>query len=820
MRRPLAFVHGNLVFGRDLSDCWALYRLQTEPYAGMARAQKLELLGRLAGVAYALEADFQLLRVTRAWSCGDYERGVWAQAGGEHADRRLLAEHLSAHGPAIEEGSARPELYLAVALERPGETAEDPIEQADVGARLAELVRRARAACGLSDPRGLSTRALQGFRQRERTVLGRIGDYVVADRAATHELRWLIARAPMRAVAEPEVDARFVPQALVIEADEGGGQVRPLEHDVLRLCDQPIERRTRSLRVLCETGESHQALLVAGALAEETPFPGRGAELMFAPLEAVGFPVDACLHAGNVANADAVRLIRRRIVDADHAFAEESAGDHGPSANASERPRAARELEDYLTAAERPPLLRAQLSLCVSASSEAELEERVERLRAEYRPVELHRPLGDQLAMFCSHLPGQRAPVRAYDDYMTVEQVGAMVPAATHAVGSEYGPYIGHTLSGSAQPVLFDPTEASRTARAPAVLLSGTLGSGKTMTLELIAYQALLCGSAVVDIDPKGDHRLDLLPGVAERMEAVELGGSDQHAGMLDPLRIAPEQTREDLAVAFLSSILPEPVRPEWRTEIRLAVQLACAAGSRSCAEVLDRLEGSDTEDARAAARSLRAHAASGLARLGFAQPTDGKREPGRADVTSLRIRDLQLPLPGTPRSELLEEERVGQAILRLLAVYALALTSRDASRHAVLCFDEAWVLLADSQGRALVDRISRLGRAQNVTPLLATQALSDVVELEPLIGCAFCFGVETDREAERALELLRLDTADERLRSQLVGYRQGRCLMRDYDGRVAGVQIDLADRRMLAALDTTPRAQAQEDPERAASLA
>ena len=50
---------------------------------------------------------------------------------------------------------------------------------------------------------------------------------------------------------------------------------------------------------------------------------------------------------------------------------------------------------------------------------------------------------------------------------------------ATHAVGSAVGTYIGQTLSGSAQPVLLDLTEGSRTSRPPAILCSGTLGSGR-----------------------------------------------------------------------------------------------------------------------------------------------------------------------------------------------------------------------------------------------------------------------------------------------------------------------------------------------------
>jgi hypothetical protein len=801
MKRPLTFAYRNLVFGHDLDDVWGLYRLGMHSYAGLASAGKRELLADLAAFAYTVEADFQLLRVSRAWSAAGYREGCLHGCDSRHAHRDLLAGHLDAHEHALRaDHPERPEVYLAVRVQ-PGR---DETSEAGLWHGLS---RAARDLLGLSDPAALSERRLRALLSQEAVIERRVCDFLECERAAVHELQWLVRRAFCRGLGEPRVEERFLPQALVVDAPDGPCELayRPLEADLLRLADCPIEVGLRRLRIESEHENSHQAFLCLGALPEEVPFPSRQAELLFAPLEALPFPVDATLHARHVANRDAVRLARRRIVDADHIYTEQTQGDHGPTADAAYRPQAARDLEEYLTGSERPPLLRAQLSLGVSAATESELEERVELVRREYAPIELHRPLGDQLTLFCSHLPAQRAGVPYYDDYLTVEQFGAMVPTATHAVGSEAGPYIGHTLSGSRQPVLFDPTEASRSARAPACLLAGTLGSGKTLLLQLIAYQAFLQGSVVCDIDPKGDHRLERLPGVVEQIERIELSADESCRGMLDPLRIGPVETREDLAANFLLSVLPEPVRPEWQTELRLAVQTVATRGRRSCEEVVHELE-SGTRQAKDVARALLVHAAGGVARLGFA-PADGRVEEGGArQVTSLRIRNLTLPLPGIRRSEYTEEERIGQALLRLLAVYALRLTSADPGRHAVLGFDEAWVLLADSAGRTLVDRIARLGRAQNVTPLLATQVLGDAGELESLVGALFCFGVETDAEAERALRLLQLDPGDERLRRQLTGYRQGRCLFRDYGGRVGPIQVDLADPDLLAALDTTPR--------------
>jgi hypothetical protein len=129
-----------------------------------------------------------------------------------------------------------------------------------------------------------------------------------------------------------------------------------------------------------------------------------------------------------------------------------------------------------------------------------------------------------------------------------------------------------------------------------------------------------------------------------------------------------------------------------------------------------------------------------------------------------------------------------------------------DWSRHKVLLFDEAWMLLGDAAGRAFVQRINRLCRSQNATPILATQVLADVAELEDLIGAYLCFGVETDAEAARALQLLHLDADAGALQAQLRAFRRGRCFMRDYDGRVGAIQVDPVDPALLDALDTTPR--------------
>jgi hypothetical protein len=269
-------------------------------------------------------------------------------------------------------------------------------------------------------------------------------------------------------------------------------------------------------------------------------------------------------------------------------------------------------------------------------------------------------------------------------------------------------------------------------------------------------------------------------------------------------MRIATPETREDLTYSFLASILPPPVKPEWQTQLRLAVSEAASAEATSCAEVLARLAASPNPEAQEAGRAIEVHGQAGLARLGLGGPGSNLPEVGGAQLISLRIRNLVLPAPGTARAELLEEERTSLAILRLLAAYALRLCAADPGRHSVLAMDEAWALTSDTQGRALLERISRLGRSQNITPILATQMLGDAESLEPLVGALFAFGVETEPEARKALGLLRLDPDDSAAVRQLLAYRAGRCYLRDFDGQVAPIQIE-PPAWLLRELDTTP---------------
>jgi len=401
--------------------------------------------------------------------------------------------------------------------------------------------------------------------------------------------------------------------------------------------------------------------------------------------------------------------------------------------------------------------------------------------------------------------------MRDYTQQLTVEQFGAMVPTASRMVGSQRGPYLGYTPTGAPLPVRFDATQAPREDRASAVLLIGTLGSGKTVAAQTIEYAAERRGSLVVDFDPKPDHGLDCVPELNGRLQVLELSGAQAQQGKLDPLAIGLPDIREELACSYLLELLPgNPA--QWENAVSLAVKDTVREGSRSLLRVVDQLLGSDRSGARDAGEALGVIRDFGLARLGFGGNDDTADVQAAMPVTTIRMPGLSLPEPTAARDTYTRAERISVATLSLVAAYALQLISGDRSRHKIVGLDEIWFLLASPQGRQIIHRLVRLGRAYNATLLLGTHRIADLGDLAELIGVVFVFGQDSDAGAAAALRFIGLQATPD-LIAKVREFRAGHCLMRDLHGRVGEVQIDLVYPHLLQALGTTPQQPARSAP-------
>ncbi len=817
----LRYARRNVLFGPSGSAA-ALYRLDMSTYPLLGVGEKQALAARLERLACSVGADFSLWRVHRAYPAERYlrelERAVDRRGQSPEAWRTFLAAHeqrlleLDCHVPAV---------YLSVALstertQRPG---------AGFIARLDEARDRV-TALGFARRGGTATvtgRSLHALALAEQRLAQRLSQVVGLRRARTSELQWLLRRAPMRGIGEPVNEQYWQPDALVIRPDSNDGATdrdaaevsyEPLQSDVWRLVREPMREEPDhppGLYVRHESGDSFQAFLTLAGLPEEALFPGPASELLHAPIDALGFAVDAVLHAQWIGNREALAQVRKRIVDVEQVHRDQQASRHGAGWKAEDDRLLAREYESILQSASHPPMLKASISLAIGAGSREERERRVEALREQYGDLRLERPRGLQEQLYFDHLPrADGGRTRDYVQQMTVAQFGAMVPTASTQVGDPSGVYLGYTTVGGRRPVRYDVTAPSRESRASAVLLAGTLGSGKTVAAQLIAYGAERRGGLIIDVDPKPDHGWENIPSLQGRVDVLELTGSEQQRGKLDPLAIGLEELREELAASYLLDLLRDPPA-SWEIVVQRAVRDVVRAGGRGCLLVIDRLREMDSSSAVEVADALEVVSDFGLARLGFGNGTTDLAVAAKA-VTTIRTPGLTLPEPGVLRESYTRSERISVATLSLVAALALRLACTDRSRHKVVLLDEVWFLLASAQGRALVNRLVLQLRAFNATVLLLIQRLSDVKDLSELVGTFFVFGQDGNQAAQAGLELVGVQPTRERI-ARLRDARPGRCVMRDLQGRTAWVQIDPTDPTLLDAFDTTPPEQATDSP-------
>lgn len=799
---PLRYVRGNVLVGRG-GEAGAIYRLGMIGYPFLPAGEKWRWLRTLERFAATVGADFSLYRVNRSLSVDDYLATAARRLDTRGQDRDAFLAYLDTHARRLADLAAHvPELYGVVSL---AESAGDGL-----GGGLLRSVDRARRrledVAGVAGTQPISGGELEALAAAEQRALDQLHAVLSCRRATTREIEWLLRRAELRGRGEPDLDPTWEPDALVVEAPGDRVAYEPLGHDLIECVKAPMTEPPSGparLVVEAERGDSHQAFLCVGALADAPEFPGASAELLFAPIEGVEFAVDAVLHARWVGNRQALAQVRRRITDVEQVYRDQIEGSaRGAGYVADENRELAREYEAILQSSAHPPMLYGSIGLAVGAADARELDERVAALEDQFGAIRLRRPRGLQERLFFDHLPRpDGGMVTDYTGQLTVEQFGALMPVGSHQVGSQTGTYLG---VANGRPVRFDATEPPRESRTAAILLAGTFGSGKTVAGETIAFAAERRGSVVVDFDPRPDHGFHRVAELSGRVEVVELTGGDEHRGKLDPLAIGLPDLREELAASYYLDLLRDPPAV-WENQIQRAVRDLVRRGERGSLAVIDQLRGFDNDAARDAADALEVVADFGFARLGFGDGSLADDRRAVAPVTTIRTPGLTLPDPDAARETYTRGERISVATLSLVAADALRLVSGDRSRHKLVVLDEAWFLLASTQGRALVNRFVRLGRALNVTVLLLTQKLADLGDLSDLVGVCLIFGQDSDAEASRALDLIGLDPDDQGLIALVRSLRKGWCLMRDLDGRVGLMRVDPASTDLLQAFDTTP---------------
>ena len=818
-KAPLRYVSGNVVYGRGgLDDGWACFVLEPGGSDYRPLAARMATMRSLAQFLTRVKRDGQLVRMARQWPADRYLQGRRDRPSPLPELAELQGELIAEQEQLIVDkaiSAALPRIFLALRL---SEQRRDLQEKLTGGEPARWVADRFGVAGKMVRDGLLSDEQREIDQQQAQSLLAEItgggyAGFASAVPASTADIQWWVRRVYSRGLPDPRVDPRDVPQGVMVVRD-GQAAVRPLEVDLLRWTggveSHPVRRPDHVVCSSPEGGVAVQQTLMATSWHDTADSAERALGLALVAPRQLDWPIDLSVSWQWHSNEASRRAMDSRSKATLEDAKQEQASQLGVSDRTGQAYAASHGLLARLEASGEPTL-RAVVTAAIAVAVDEETErpgkavaDAVRELRQRSRltrslieqrcGVTLQVPPVQQVEAMQQMLPAQPNLLPGYARISLPDQVAVQAWTSGTDIGSESGWLWARTVSMRPQPVRMDLTDPARLECAAGVLWVGDSGGGKTFAAGLALVQAVLAGAWVVNSDPKGDHKWHRVfpSGVVQEIRLN--AGDRQQWGMLDPFLVAGPSRRADVAVSWLSALLPRQSTAEMEVALREAVaDVARTTNDPTCTHVLGRLgemAGADPA-ARLVLRALSAAAEGGLARLAFAEPGRTGIELGTSQVTSIVSDTFERPKAGVPRDQWKPIEVASMGLVELVGHLTTRLAGEQRDTLKIVNSDEAHADLATDLGRGQIDSAQRMGRSELLVPSIATQAPSDLTDagLKNLFGQYVLFRAMDQDEAVAALTLAGLDV-DEEIVNTLVGLPKGRALMRDYRGRTEWIDV------------------------------
>ena len=815
---PAIHWYENLIFD-SRGKVWGVYRLPQFPYEHRGQNEKWSVSERFENFLRMYTGQGMLLSVTRQKSIKQLERQMRAKSESEE-----WQSHVDA---AIEELKFRQaydrEVYLVLPLRTIVgfrlDTALSDVEH--IKSFVIQTAKQAIGSIGyLKDrllgvgreiPESLIEKASLADRYLFAKINAAIGGSV--QRASPADIEWLHRKPYFRGLEEPP---SRMPEKLATAASKRPGRKakRPYQSTMVDIASAYVKEDLYRVQIIHRNKRvSYQSVMALSNFAES--IEDFGDEWLYHPLERLDFPVDACVHfkvtPGHLAR-DIVRRKKQAAIDQWEEFEK----DGEISLDLEDGLEDAPILEQKL---KHMPLVEFQAFMAVGADNEETLIEREEILInfLDGYATPVHPP-GDAIELWRAFFPCMAGGVHSsWDVPAEPRALSCAAPLGTGALGDPDGMLLGHLL-GSGKPVFMTPErpmmELNHTG---SIALVGVSGSGKSMTAKLISNNILARRGIGFVLNQKENEYFSLYH--KWRDEACWLDIDEK----FNPFRLA--KTAHDcrtIAQSWLSILFNIS---SSRQDTYGSIVISAALNRMYSGDTWDmdtflkclneQVEQSDVQDEKELGnmfiRMLEQYREDPVKSCVFGKD-EVTRSVSNARLVVQNLFGLEFP-DQTQRNpdQWRENQRFAVSLLYLSTQIGLRkLMEKDLETLKFFLIDEAWMLRAIPEGRALINKVQLLGRAFNLILILGLQN-PDVLlprdendDITANLGWMFFFKQESHIQVGHAVKILNLPE-EEDWNQIFAGYGEGRGIVRDPLGRVGEIQVDILPESLIAEFNTTP---------------
>lgn len=640
--------------------------------------------------------------------------------------------------------------------------------------------------------------------------------------ASLQEVEWWLRKSYYRGIPDP---TSVIPDPFPVQVvNKKNRQVlRPIKSVVHSLADVRIREKLTSLVIQhSETNTSHQTFYSTVHVPQPIPKNDPlGREWLYGILETFRFPVDIALQVRIESPREALEKLKSKKKTAVAQWEEWTDNDNDVPIEVEEDYSTVGLLEKKLRG--RQPLLHVKTIFALGASDSKKLQEIATDFEQEARKYHiLVKCPGDMKTFFQAFYPfAENELPTSYEIPMDPGILAAGVPIGTRSLGDPCGFWLGKLLTE--RPVFMDPKRPAQINTATAIMLVGKLGSGKSYTMKNIIYHLLSWNAVGFAIDPKGEEfsKFPHLPSLGNEIKIVSF--TDRAKTPINPFRLGSNEFDSRQAIKGIAELIFQTSDTQ-QTEMRNVVistaiemvyrrkkEYDMFAFEKSLTELCTHIEPEFQKHAKIIIQRMNILKYDTLGKLLFGRDTGEKIFSSRMLVAL--VRGLILPKAGTPRDKWTETERLSTAMMFAVATLGLKELLR-LPKHIVkfLAIDESWVLREFEEGRKLLNEALRLSRSENLIPIMASQNATDFEaregedEIAGLFGWKFIYRLDSNVQVAAALRILGMNEEDpDKWTQRFDKYQNGRGLVRDPEGRVGEMQVELVDDSLDYYFSTTP---------------